>query len=381
MTAHTTAVTPEFVRGAVELERTPRGILPHRLPRWARQQLPDPQLLGVEAQPAGVRLVFETEATWIELVAQPTRVVYVGAAGRPSAVCDLVIDGEVVAQSPVTGGDEMHIDMLRGTQELHHGEPGAARFDGLPAGPKTVELWLPWNERTELVELRTDAPVAAAEASESLVWLHHGSSISHGSNALRPTGTWPAIAARAAGVELVNLGFGGGAMLDGSTARTLRDLPADRVSVKIGINIVNGDIMRRRAFVPAVHAFLDTIREGHPDVPLLVISPIHCPIHEETPGPGAVDPASLGTDQVRFIATGDPGEVARGALTLRVIREELEGIVARRAETDPQLSYLDGVTLYGPVDFAEHPLADGLHPGAEAHAIMGERFAAGWLSA
>lgn len=43
--------------------------------------------------------------------------------------------------------------------------------------------------------------------------------------------------------------------------------------------------MRLRAFGPAVHGFLDTLREGHPTTPLLVISPIYCPLHENTPGP------------------------------------------------------------------------------------------------
>lgn len=86
-------------------------------------------------------------------------------------------------------------------------------------------------------------------------------------------------------MDLVNLGFGGSALLDPATARTMRDLPADVISGKIGINLVNADLMRVRGFVAAVHGFLDTIREGHPDTPLLVISPILCPIHEDTPVP------------------------------------------------------------------------------------------------
>jgi hypothetical protein len=39
-----------------------------------------------------------------------------------------------------------------------------------------------------------------------------------------------------AGVDLVNLGLAGSALLDPFTARTMRDTPADLVSVKIGIN-------------------------------------------------------------------------------------------------------------------------------------------------
>ena len=74
-------------------------------------------------------------------------------------------------------------------------------------------------------------------------------------------------------MELVNLGFGGSALLDPFVARTMRDTPADLISIKIGINLVNADVMRTAGVHPAVHGFLDTIRDGHPDTPLLVVSP------------------------------------------------------------------------------------------------------------
>nr|WP_307723349.1 SGNH/GDSL hydrolase family protein [Corynebacterium variabile] len=47
------------------------------------------------------------------------------------------------------------------------------------------------------------------------------SSVSHGSNAPHPTGTWPVIAAHAADVDLHNLGLGGSALLDPFVARTI----------------------------------------------------------------------------------------------------------------------------------------------------------------
>ena len=112
-------------------------------------------------------------------------------------------------------------------------------------------------------------------------------------------------------MELINLGLGGSALLDPFTARALRDTPADLISVKIGINLVNTDLMRLRAFTPAVHGFLDTIREGHPTTPLLVVSPILCPIHEDTPGPSALDLTALSAGQLRFRGHGRPGGAAR----------------------------------------------------------------------
>ncbi|GAA5075427.1 SGNH/GDSL hydrolase family protein [Thermocatellispora tengchongensis] len=371
----TIPITADLLRGALDLERTGRGLLPHRLPAWARAQCADGQLLMAESQPSGVRLAFRTRATAVELDTLPTKRVYAGAPPRPDGVYDLLIDGRLAAQASATGGDNLTIDMTTWTSEHRPGPVATLRFTDLPGGLKDVEIWLPHNETTELIALRADASVEPAPARNRRVWLHHGSSISHGSDAASPTTTWPALAAALGGVELVNLGLGGSALLDPFTARVMRDTPADLISLKIGINLVNADLMRLRAFGPAVHGFLDTIRDGHPGTPLLVVSPILCPIHEDTPGPGALDLTALSARRLGFRATGDPAEVASGKLTLRVIRDELARIVAQRAAEDPNLHYLDGRDLYGEADFTELPLPDRLHPDAAAHRRIGERFA------
>ncbi|WP_431953253.1 GDSL-type esterase/lipase family protein [Actinacidiphila sp. bgisy167] len=368
-----TPVTAELLRGALDVERTRSGLLPHRLPAAARRQIPDEQLATAQAQPSGVRLAFRTRATTVELDALPTKRVYRGFPPPPDGVYDLLVDGRLAAQTTVPGGNVREItDMLTQTAELHEGPPGTARFEGLPPGDKDVEIWLPHNETTELIALRSDAPIAASGPRGRRVWLHHGSSISHGSNAAHPTATWPALAAAAGGVELVNLGFSGSALLDPFTARAIRDTPADLISLKIGINIVNADVMRLRAFVPAVDGFLDLVREGHPTTPLLVVSSVLCPVQEDTPGPLAPD---VDGGSLRFVATGDPAERAAGRLTLNVIRDALARVVARRAADDPHLHYLDGRELYGPADYAELPLPDGIHPDPAGHRRIGENFA------
>jgi hypothetical protein len=372
----TTPISADLVRGAVELEPTAYGVLPHRLPAAARRWA-DAQLAFAESQPSGVRLAFRTRASRISLETVPTKQVYAGAPPRPDGVYDLVVDGRLAAQGTARGGHTMTVDMVTGRTELTPGEPVTVDFDDLGDHEKDVEVWLPWNERTELVALHTDAPVAPA-APGSRLWLHHGSSISHGSDTASPTGTWPAVAASLAGVDLLNLGFGGSALLDPFVARAIRDLPADLISLKLGINVVNHDAMRLRAFTPAVHGFLDTIREGRPTTPLLLVSPICCPIHEETPGPTEMDLAAFGEGRLGFRAGGDPAEVAAGRLTLSVIRRELADVVAQR--DDPNRAYLDGLELYGAADATELPLPDDLHPGPEAHRRIGERFAALALS-
>ncbi|PDP88184.1 lipase [Glycomyces fuscus] len=371
----TTPLTPDLLRGALELERTEHGVLPHRLPARARAQCADPQLVMVESQPSGVRLAFRTRATAVELDTLPTKRVYTGAPPRPEGVYELLVDGHLTDQATAIGGNTLAVDLATGAVEHRPGPVATLRFTGLPDRAKDVEIWLPHNETTELVALRTDAPVEPTPDRGRRVWLHHGSSISHGSDAASPTTIWPARAASLGGVELVNLGLGGGALLDPFTARAMRDTPADLISLKIGINLVNADLMRLRAFGPAVHGFLDTIREGHPTTPLLVVSPILCPIHEDTPGPCAFDPDAMREGRLRFRATGDPAERAAGKLTLSLIREELERIVRGRAAEDPHLYHLDGRELYGEADNAELPLPDGLHPDTATHRRIGERFA------
>ncbi|MFC0623612.1 GDSL-type esterase/lipase family protein [Kribbella deserti] len=368
----TSPIEPSLLRGALELESTKYGVLPHRLPAWARAQAPDDQLAMAEAQPSGVRLVFRTRATAIELDALPTRIAYRGAPPPPAGSYDLVLDGQLAGQASVATGNVHTIDISTRSTSTTAGEPGTASFTGLPDDLKDIEIWLPHREITELIALRTNAPIEPATNTGRRVWLHHGSSISHGSNAESPTGTWPAVTARLAEVELINLGFGGSALLDPFTARALRDTPADLISLKLGINVVGGDLMRLRAFGPAVHGFLHTIREGRPTTPLLVVSPIFCPIHEDTPGPGAAD---FSDGKVRFLALGDPAERASGKLTLNVIRDELSRIVTQRAANDPNLYHLDGRAMYGEADFADLPLPDQLHPDAATHRRMGERFA------
>lgn len=379
-TPFTIAAATAFGRGALEWEHGAHGLLPHRLPARIRARNNDGFLALAASQPSGVRLVFRTRASLVELDALRTKMAYRGAPERPDGVYDLLVDGRLVDQRSVSGGNQLMNDMAGQSSELVSGPVGTVRFAGLPAGSgpdglKTVELWLPHNEVTEIVTLRTDAPVEPVGRVDRRAWVHHGSSISHGSNAASPSTTWPACAASLGGVELTNLGYGGSAMLDSYAAQTLRDTPADLLSVKLGINVVNADVMRLRALTPAIHGFLDTIREGHPRTPLLVISPVLCPIHEDTPGPTAPDYSAFAQGKLRFHAAGDPEETATGKLTLRVVREELARVVEQRAADDPWLYYLDGRELYGQQDYEELPLPDDIHPDAAAHRRMGERFA------
>lgn len=360
---------PVELRGALDLEVTPAGVLPRRLPEWTKEQYQDPSVHGVTLMPSGVRLVFRTDARELEFeVLTSTGQLDTDPEPRPTGMLELLVDGAPAGRRQAPVGNVLRMAGPGAAQRLIPGEPGTVRFTGLPDGMKTVELWLPQQTPTELVALRADGAVLAPLPDGRRRWVHHGSSLSHCLEADGPTGTWPVVAAALGGVEVINLSLAGNAVLDPYVARTIRDLPADLISLKVGINIVGLAAFRLRTFGPAVHGFLDTIREGHPDTPLLLMSPVSCPALEETPGPTAVAPDG------KVTALGDPADVAGGALSLTVVRAELARIVAARRAHDPHLHHLDGRALLGPDETDE--LADGLHPGAAAYRRMGSRFAA-----
>ncbi len=129
-----TPITADLLRGALELEHTGRGVLPHRLPAWARAQCADPQLAMAESQPAGVRLALRTRATALELDALPTKRIYEGAPARPDGLYDLLVDGRLVDQAGVSGGDTVRIDMSTGAAEHRPARWGPSASPAFPTG-------------------------------------------------------------------------------------------------------------------------------------------------------------------------------------------------------------------------------------------------------
>lgn len=368
---------PVRVLGAAELEETSDGVVVHRLPARARAQMPDRVIRMCDEQPSGVRLTFRTTARQVELDVRALRTAIVGRPVPDAGRYDLVVDGAVVGHGSAGGHGVIVLDPLAATTTTRPGPVATVAFPVLVAGAKEIEIWLPFAEVTRLVALRTDAPVGApSRHGPAPRWVHHGSSISHGASAQAPTGIWPVVAARRAGLDLVNLGFSGNAVLDPFVARAIRDQPADLITLKLGVNIVTHDCFRRRTFGPAVEGFLDTIREGHPTTPLVVVSSILCPMVEDCPGPTSIDPGSP-PDAPVFRSLGRPDELAEGKLSLGVIRAVLEGMVGRRRTAgDGAVHYLDGRELYGLPEWASMPMPDLMHPTTAGHQHLGERFAA-----
>ncbi len=362
-----------LIRGAIDFQRSEKGVVPLRLPSKTLDFSPDPSLTMMARMGSGVRLSAITNSPVIELEVEETGLRMLPGP-RLAATFDLYVDGTFHARLKALDGPTVVVDAAQPTRPpvIEPGKPSILRFEGLPTRRKQIEIWLPQSAVTRIRALR----ILAGSSVEPCIdtrrhWVHHGSSISHAMEADSGSTTWSAVAARQCGWQLTNLGFGGQCMLDGFTARAIANLPAQFISLKLGINVVGGDTMRERTFRSALLNFLDIVRDKRPHTPLLIISPILCPVAERHPGP------TLRSGSVFRVAERPP-ELNAGSLSLEKIRAILASTVdKRRATGDTNLHYLDGRELFGEADV--HLLPDGLHPNATGQVLMGERFAERWL--
>ena len=166
--------------------------------------------------------------------------------------------------------------------------------------------------------------------------LVYGDAVTQGWLASSPVGSWPALVGRMLGLDICNLGCSGTTRLEPAVAQMIARTPAEAVVVAVGTGCWSRPPHSVDMLVAELVAFLQLVRAGHPDVPLLVMSPTCRPAAEDTPN-------------------------VFGA-TLADLRRAAEDTVAELAIADERLMLLDGLGILGPDD-----LEDGTYPGDDGH--------------
>ncbi|MGA5219153.1 GDSL-type esterase/lipase family protein [Streptomyces cinereoruber] len=207
----------------------------------------------------------------------------------------------------------------------------------LPPGGGVFSVYLPEGQAPVPLALRAVGG-ALSPAPARPRWLVHGDSITEGWWSTRPARSWPATTGRMLGLDPVNLGYAGAARGELPLAEQLARLPGELITLAFGTNCWSRVPATTDWLYETVRAFVGLVRKGHPETPLLIVSPVLRPEAEHTRN-------------------------ALGA-TLTELRRAMER--AGRdlaAEGDGHLLVLSGGPLLGP----EH-LADGLHPNDRGHA-------------
>jgi lysophospholipase L1-like esterase len=282
-----------------------------------------PGLIAAARATAGVRFALRTDARSLSVNIRPD--------GSPSKPVDVFVAEQPVVRVPLSvSGDwqEVVVD--------------------LPGAPSDVEVWLPHNVGVRLgpIELAGHG-IVQRPAEPEFSWTAHGSSLTQSLAATGPSRTWTALVAKRRGWRLLNLGLAGEAHLDQSVARVIRDRPADLITLGFGINVYILASLGPRALGSAVTGFIQTVRDGHPRIPIIAVSPPVSSAREDVPN-----------------AVG---------LTLRHVRACVaEAVEFLRSAGDPHLHLLNGPDLLSADDAGL--LMDGLHPSADGEVVLAERF-------
>ncbi|MHA6481858.1 SGNH/GDSL hydrolase family protein [Paenibacillus sp. strain BS8-2] len=315
-------LTEQWFAGTVSVEQKVDGVKPWRI-RYEEYELFPPN--GIDGQAgicAGVRLRFRTDSSRIALRFHPVDI---------DLRIDCVVDGN-----------------LHGTVNLPVGTTESV-WENLPDGMRNVEIWLPQQGHMTIegLEIEPGSTASPQSADDRPRWVTYGSSITVCGSATSPTLTWPAIAAKELDYNLTCLGFSGNCALEPMVARLIRDLPADLITLCVGINVHGASTLSKRTFLPAVIGLVQTIREKQPETPIILVSPIYAAERETRP-----NLLSMTVEDYR-------NQVAEAA-----------DILQRHG--DRYLTYRDGRDWFGEAD-NDH-LPDGLHPNAEGCKLMGARF-------
>ena len=229
----------------------------HRLPARIEERV-SAELWACAASTSGARLRICTNSTSI------------GLAGEFPFACgthNLAIRGH--------SGLDIYVDGVYWTNIYTEqgGQQEVIFFEHVPRAMREIEIYLPIYDaaKPEKLLLDDDAVLDMPRPySPKQPVVFYGTSITQGGCASRPGLSYPALLSRMLNIDFVNLGFSGLGRGEPAVAEAIAELDAACVVIDMGQNNTAMSELTR-LFEP----FYATIRRAHPNMPILVTTPLY----------------------------------------------------------------------------------------------------------
>lgn len=228
---------------------------PHlwRLPDRAMAAVPE-RVASLAHFPGGGRIRFATDTSQLRIKLSVTDVDQRPMAGLGTRGLDVYVDGRY--WNSVCVGSV--------------GEDEYTFFEGAERSMREITIYLPLFQELQVVAIGVDEgsvfqTPSAFTLDRPLVL--YGSSIAQGSGTCRPGLTYQAILARQLNLDFVNLGFGGAGRAEPEVVELVAELEACCFLFDLGKSY-------GRQPKEVYTTMLDTIRDAHPEVPCICMTPI-----------------------------------------------------------------------------------------------------------
>jgi lysophospholipase L1-like esterase len=313
---------PWYSENGGELYRLPAKLKDtYRQPVWELAQ-----------DPSGGRIRFRTNSSAVAI-----RLEY----PRPPSMKNMHAFGQT--------GVDLYVDgVYRGTAIADaDSKPGKTTehtyFEGQPRVDRDITLYLPLYMPVKVLGVGLDPGArlgAAKPFAVSKPVVFYGTSITQGGCASRSGLSYQAILGRMLNLDFVNLGFSGNGMGEPELARAVASINASGLVLDFAQNNPTVESLAQ-VYAP----FLEAIRSAHPELPILVITPIY------------TADESWSRDE-----------------RLEGMRELIRQVAAQRiAAGDRHLEIVEGTDLLGPS--RGDGLVDGVHPNDLGFQWMAEGLA------
>ena len=288
-----------------------------RMPGHAMESLPK----GVQGRskcPSGGRIVMRCTTSRLALRAAA---VYGGNAAR----FDAYVGGRAF-RSVTTGKANAETELVL--------------FEGLGGEEKEIVVYLPHLQEVVVTAIGVDGgtrfQTPEQQYAKPLPVGFYGSSVCQGSGSSSPGQTYEAVLCRELNLDFVNLGFGGAGKAEANVVELVNSLQACCYVFDLGKSYGVQD-------ATAFKAMLQAIRRSHPEVPLIVLTPI---------------------TSVKEVQ--EPAYSERSIHTRTVMRDAARELMQAG---DRRIFLVEGEDLLG---FKEHDALsrDGVHPSERGYAII-----------